>query len=52
MSTQMQAWAIRNSQRAWQRHTGAIAMMKGETTRSAQGRTRILVERTAPRRFG
>jgi hypothetical protein len=45
----LQAWAIRNSQRAWQRHTGAIAMMKGETARSAQGRTRLLVERTSRR---
>jgi hypothetical protein len=45
----LQAWAIRNSQRAWQRQSGAIAMMKGETARAAQGRTRLLLERASRR---
>lgn len=44
----LQAWAIRNSRRAWQRQSGAIAMMKGEAARSAQVRTRLLVERARP----
>jgi hypothetical protein len=45
----LQAWAIRNSRHAWQRQAGAIAMMKGETARAVQGRTRLLVERTSRR---
>lgn len=29
----IQEWAIRNSQRAWQREAGAISMLKGEAER-------------------
>lgn len=52
MNTHMQAWAIRDSQRAWQRQTGAIFMMKGEAQRARSHPTRIVMERASPRRFG